>query len=210
MIRIVVADDHAVMRHGLKLLVGAQSDMEIVAEVADGLAVESTVSEAHCHVLVLDLSLPGLPGGEIVTRVRATSPRVGIVVLTMYPEDQLALHLLRKGALSYMSKTRDPEELLTAIRKASQGRRHITDTLAELALVAPVSEKPPHELLTPREGQVFQRLVEGKTVSEIAGELDVSASTISNHTAAIRDKLGVESVQGIVHYAYRMGLVGQF
>ena len=124
----------------------------------------------------------------------------------MYPEDQYALHLLRAGASAYLSKDRPPEELLAALRKVAGGGSYVTDTLAEHALRGKGGEAPPHERLTPREREVLLLLVEGRTVSEIAAEIDLGLSTVSNHLRHIKDKLGVRTNAELVGYAHRAGL----
>ncbi|MGM0576531.1 MAG: response regulator transcription factor [Myxococcota bacterium] len=209
MIRVLLADDHAIVRHGLRRLVDDQPDMEVVAEAEDAAGVHRALAETTCDVLVLDLSLPDGSGIEILRRLQAEGARTRVLILTMYPEDQLALHLLREGAAGYLRKSRPPDEVVRAIRKVASGGRYLTDTLSDLLLLEGGESAPgaPHERLTARESQVFVRLVEGHSVSAIAAELDVSPSTISNHVAAVRTKLGASSVADLVRYAVRAGLV---
>lgn len=209
MIRVILVDDHAIVRHGVRRLLDEQADMRVVAEVDDGAAVVDTVRATECDVLVLDLSLPHRGGLDILAELRETAPRLRVVVLSMYPEDQLALHLLRAGASAYLNKQRDPAELLAAIRRVAAGGRYLTETLADLALVHRDGggAGPPHHTLTARERQVFFLLIEGHGISEVAAELELSASTVSNHVAAIKEKLGAGSVCEIVRYASRVGLV---
>ena len=209
MIRVILADDHAIVRQGVRRLIDEQGDMKVVADVDDGARVVATVRSTPCDVLVLDLSLPHRSGLDILAELHETAPRLAIVVLSMYPEDQLALHLLRSGASAYLNKQRDPTELLAAIRRVAGGGRYLTDALADLALEHPEAGTggPPHHTLTARERQVFFLLLEGHGVSEVAAELDLSASTVSNHVAAIKEKLGAGSIAEIVRYASRVGLV---
>jgi len=208
-IRVILADDHAIVRHGVRRLIDDQPDMMVVADVDDGARVIETLQATPCDVLVLDLSLPHRSGLDILAELRDSAPRLHVVVLSMYPEDQLALHLLRAGVGAYLNKQRDPAELLTAIRRVAGGGRYVTDALADLALVQPDAgtDGPPHHALTARERQVFFLLLEGRGVSEVAAELDLSASTVSNHVAAIKEKLGASSIGEIVRYASRVGLV---
>lgn len=208
MIRVILADDHAIVRHGIRQLVDSQRDMRVVAEVDDGAAVLPTVARTPCDVLVLDLSLPHVGGLEILRRAADEAPGLNILVLSMYPEDQLALHLLQQGAKGYLHKSRDPREVLAAIRQVATGERHVTQTLEDLAFERQEDgASAPHDALTPRERQVFVQLVDGRLVSEIAGELDLSPSTVSNHVARIKDKLGADSIAGLVRYAQRTGLL---
>jgi DNA-binding NarL/FixJ family response regulator len=204
----MLADDHAIVRSGVRQMVDAQDDMRVVAEAGDGEEALRILATTGCDVLVQDLSLPGVSGMEIVQRARAVAPSAAIVILTMYPEDQLALHYLAAGAAAYLSKSRAPEELLAAIRKAAARGRYITDTLGEIAVMQPAArEKAPHDLLSPRELQVFLLLVQGRTVSEIAIELSLSSSTVSNHLARVRDKLGVSSNGEVLRYAHRAAIL---
>lgn len=206
MIRVAIADDHAIVRQGIARLVGAEPDLRVVAEVGDGIAAVACVAGGAVDVLVLDLSLPGLDGLEVLRRLREAGHRAAVVVLTMYPEDRLALQVLRAGATAYLSKTRPPEELLAAIRRAAEGYGYLTDTLAALRRTD-ASDRLPHQRLTAREYQVFIQLVGGATVSEVAHALEISVSTASNHVAAIREKLGAASIGEILRYAARVGLM---
>lgn len=207
MIEVVLADDHDIVRQGIKRLIDEQEDMRVVAETGDGREVMSAVQDSAGDVLVLDLSLPNKTGVEILEELRREEVPVRTVILSMYPEDHLALNLLHKGAFAYLSKQRKPEELLEAIRRVAGGKRYLTGELAELVVEAGDSPKLPHHRLSAREYQVFILLVQGKAVKMVAAELGVSASTTSNHVAAIKEKLGVSSIADVVRYASRVGLV---
>lgn len=208
MIRVFIADDHSVVRHGLKLMLEA-SDMVVVGTAADGHAVLRAPAIDACDVLILDLSLPRIGGAEVLRQIRSRLPDLPIVILSMYPEDEYALHLLREGASAYLSKDRPPEELVAALRKAAAGGSYVTDTLAEHALRGHAAAPSlPHTRLSPREQQVFRLLVEGRSVSEIAAEINVSMSTVSNHLRHIKEKLGARTVAEVIGYAHRVGLLG--
>lgn len=208
MIDVVIADDHAIVRHGIRELIDAQTDMRVVGEAATAQElIDQLLALPRDVLVVLDLSLPDERGLALLGRVLAAAPRTKVVIFSMYPEDQLALHLLREGASAYLDKQRDPDELLTAIRRVGGGGRYVTETLSDLALLAPAGEELPHRQLSAREYQVFMLVLEGKKVGEIAAELELSASTASNHLAAIRGKLGASSIADIVRYASRVGLV---
>jgi DNA-binding NarL/FixJ family response regulator len=207
-IRVVLADDHAIVRHGVKKLIETQPDLEVVGELSDGYNVVEFLEKNPSDVLLLDLSLPRVSGVECLRRIKSRGVPVRVIVLSMYPEDQLALHLLREGASGYLSKDRSPSELLVAIREVAGGGQYLTDTLRALEHeVGTVETVLPHESLTPRESQVFQRLIVGRTVSDIAAELDLNASTVSNHVARIKEKLQAQSVGDILRYAHRVGLL---
>jgi len=206
-IRVCIADDHSVLRRGLRGLIDGEEDMRVVAEAADGAALMEALAEHRPRVLVLDLSMPGSSGGALLTEILDRYPRLAVCIFSMSPEDPMALRLLRQGALGYLSKTRPPEDLLRAIRRVATGRRYLTDTLGELALDTPEGEQAPHARLSRRENQVFMLLIDGATVSEVANALDISPSTVSNHVAHVKTKLGANSKGEILRYAVRAGLL---
>ena len=209
MIRVFIADDHAVVRSGLQLVLEAEGEMTVVGTASDGLRAVQAEEVDRCDVVILDLSLPKLSGGEVLRRLRARRPELPIVILSMYPEDQYALHLLREGASAYLSKNRPPEEVIAAIRKVVRGGTYVTDTLADHALKAPAAgDQPPHARLSPREHEVFMLLAQGRSVSEIAAEMDLNLSTVSNHLRRIKEKLAVTTTAEIIGYAHRTGLLG--
>jgi two-component system, NarL family, invasion response regulator UvrY len=207
MIRVFLADDHAVLRRGLQVMLESTGKITVVGTAADGH--EALASEAidRCDVLILDLSLPRLSGSEVLRRMRQRRPSLPIVVLSMYPEEQHGLQALREGAAAYLSKQRPPEEVIAAILRVAGGGIYLTDTLAEQALLAPRDEHaPPHMRFSPREHQVFLLLLQGRSASEVAAELDLHASTVSNNIRRIKDKLGVNTIGEIVTYAHRQGV----
>ena len=209
MIRVFLADDHEFVRVGMRHMLSDLDDVEVVGEAATGREVLNASLHETCDVLVLDLSLPRVSGGEVLRRVHARWPQLPIVVHSMYPSDQFAARALSAGARAYVSKDRPPADLIEAIR-------HVASTPAYLE-VAPaqrtgqqsssLDKRRPHEGLTSREHQVFTLIVEGQTVSDIAAELDIHSCTVSNHLAKIRRKLAVETVAEIVRYAYDEGLI---
>ncbi|MFT3769116.1 MAG: response regulator transcription factor [Minicystis sp.] len=208
MIRVFIADDHAIVRHGLRQLVSNCHDMTVVGEACDGHEMLRAAESGTWDVLVLDLALPRLSGLEALRRIRAQKPKLPVVILSMFPEDQYAVRLLREGAAAYLSKDRPGEEVLAAIRKVAQGGTYVTESVAEQVIRSPRSaEKLPHEMLTGREYQIFTLITHGKTVSEIAAELDLTAGTVSGHLAKVKEKLGARSVADVVSYAHRTGLI---
>ena len=170
MTRVVVADDHTLLREGLKQLLRADGDIEVVGEAADGQAVLQQVRSAEFDVLLLDMSMPGKSGIELIKQVKSERPRLRVLVLSMHEEQQYAVRAIRAGASGYLTKESAPAQLLTAIRKVAAGGAFISAEVAEqLALGAmPGAERPPHELLSDREYQVLQRLVAGQSVTDIA------------------------------------------
>jgi DNA-binding NarL/FixJ family response regulator len=210
MIRLVIADDHAIVREGLKRIVAEASDMRIEAEAADGNEVVKLVREHDFDVLVLDLSMPGRSGMELIKLVKADKPRLRVLVLSMHEETQYAVRAIKSGASGYLTKESAPGELVQAIRKIAAGGAYISAEVAQqLALGAmPGADKPPHETLSNREFEVFRQLMAGLSVTEIAAGLKLSAKTVSTHKANLMQKLGVANQTELVRYAIRHGLAG--
>lgn len=204
MIRVFIADDHAVVRRGIRQLLADAGGIEVVGEAADGRAALKALEAADFDVLVLDLSLPKVNGPEVLRRLREHELRVKVVILSMYPEEQYARRLLRDGAAAYVAKDRPAEELVAAVRRAAAGGTFVTPGAAP---PAEPSSGAPHDGLSPREHQVFMLLFKGLAVADIAAELNLSSSTVSNHIAGIKGKLGVRTVAQIVGYAHQAGLV---
>lgn len=208
MIRILIADDHGVVRQGTRSVLEAQPDMTVQGEVERGADVIERVIALRVDVVVLDLSLPDMDGVEVMTRLRTDCQRPpAVIVFTMYPEDQMAWHLMSLGAAAYLNKTRPPEDLVEAVRAVARTGRFVTQELRGLAFENQLDGTKPHHRLTTREYQVFLALLGGKTVNQTAAGLEVSASTVSNHVAAIRTKLGAQTIADIVVYAHRAGLL---
>lgn len=207
MIRVIVADDHPIVRHGLGRLIDLEPDLKLVAEAADGAELIAILGQHPCDVLVLDLSLPHLRGLELLAAIKERWPALAVLVFSVHPEDNFSLYLMDAGAAGYLSKDRMIDQVLGAIRCVAAGRPYITDRLAELRHERGSDALAPHQRLSAREYQVFTRMIQGMNVSAIAAELEISASTASNHVSRIREKLGVESNGEIVIYAVRAGLL---
>ena len=208
MIRIVIADDHAIVREGLKRIVEAVADMQVAGEAADGAEVLQRVRELEFDVLVQDLSMPGRSGMELIRLVKAEKPKLRILVLSMHQELQYAVRAIKSGASGYLTKESAPAQLELAIRKIAGGGAFVTAEVAEqLALGAmPGSEKGAHERLTDREFQVFRLLAAGESVGDIAARLLLSAKTVSTHKANLMQKMGMQNTSELVRYALRHGL----
>lgn len=208
MIRVLVADDHPLLRDGLRRLLERQPEMKLVGEAADGAELLERLAEQACDVLVLDLSLPHLRGLELVRAVAERYPALRILIYSVQPEDRLSLHLIEAGAAGYLSKDCGSVELLSAIRAVARGRNYLSEALQQVAARDPMADqRPPHEHLSVREVEVFQLLIAGRSISQIADELEVQASTVSNHMARIRAKLGVSTNGEVMLYAFRAGLI---
>jgi DNA-binding NarL/FixJ family response regulator len=208
MIRIVIADDHAIVREGLKRIVSDIRDMAVVGEAADGTQVMQRVRELEFDILVLDLSMPGRSGMELIRLVRAEKPKLRILVLSMHQELQYAIRAIKSGASGYLTKESAPDQLEQAIRKIAGGGAFITAEVAEqLALGAmPGSEAYPHETLSDREFEVFRLLAEGVSVTDIANRLKLSVKTVSTHKANLMQKMGLQNASELIRYAIKHGL----
>ena len=208
-IRIVVADDHAIVREGLKQILGAQADFQVVAEASDGHEALKRVRELGFVVLLLDMSMTGKSGVELIKQVKAEKPKLRILVLTMHEEHQYAVRAIRAGASGYLTKEGASAQLVTAIRKVASGGAYISAEVAEqLALNAmPDATAAPHERLSDREFQVFRMIAEGKSVSEIADRLNLSVKTVSTHKANVLAKMGLSTQGELIRYALENDLV---
>jgi two-component system invasion response regulator UvrY len=210
MIKVFIADDHAVVRRGVRQILEESADMAVVGEAATGREALRAVSEIACDVLLLDIALPDISGLEVLTQLRGLKPELQILILSVYPEKQYALRALKAGAAGYLTKDSLPEELLTAVRQAAGGGKYITQSLSEKMageLQAGSAHKEPHELLSNREYQIVCLLAAGKTVSDIAAELSLSVKTVSTYRARILEKLGLQNTAEIIHYALSRGLI---
>jgi two-component system, NarL family, invasion response regulator UvrY len=209
MVRILVADDHAVVREGVKRIVADTSDLVVAAEASQSQEVLSKVAARTCDVVLLDISMPGRSGLEILQQLKRAHPALPVLVFSVHPENQYALRAFKAGASGYLTKDSIPEELVTAIRKVVRGGRYVSPSLAEhLVLeVATGSDKPPHASLSDREYQVLCLLASGKTATEIAKELSLSVKTVSTHRSRILAKMHMKTNAELMHYAIRHRLV---
>jgi DNA-binding NarL/FixJ family response regulator len=209
MIRLVIADDHTIVREGLRQLLGGAGGFDVVGEARDGPETMQRVRELEFDVLLLDMSMPGRAGMDLIRQVRAERPRLRILVLSMHQEHQYAIRAIRAGASGYLTKESASRELATALRKVASGGAYITPEVAEqLALGAmPSAEALPHTTLSDREFQVLRMLVAGKSVSDIAADLTLSVKTVSTHKARLMQKLGVSNTSEMFRYALQHRLV---
>jgi DNA-binding NarL/FixJ family response regulator len=207
--RVLVADDHAVVREGLKRILTQDHGIEVVAEAEDGTAALARAREADLDVVVLDMSMPGRGGLETLQELKRLWPTLGVLVLSMHPEDQYAVRVLREGADGYLSKESAADELISALRKIHGGGKYVSATLAErlAQTVERGFEGPPHEQLSSREFQVMVLIAQGRTVSEIGDELHLSVKTISTYRTRILEKMGMRNNAELMHYAIEEGIV---
>jgi two-component system invasion response regulator UvrY len=209
MIKILIADDHPVVRKGLKEIIEETPDMAVRGEASTGHEVLEKVRKGDFDIVVLDISMPGGNGLDILKQLKSEKPELSVLVLSMYPEEQYAVRVLRAGASGYLTKESAPEELIAAIRKASKGGKYISSSLAEkLAFDLEIdAERPLHETLSDREYQVMRMLASGKTAKEIAKELFLSVKTISTYRSRILEKMKMKSSAELIHYAIKHRLV---
>jgi DNA-binding NarL/FixJ family response regulator len=203
MIRVLLAEDHKIVREGIKQLLGMADDLRVVGEAGNGPDVLSALRQHPCDVLLLDISMPGLNGLELIARIRGHEGAPAILMLSMHNEAQMAARALKAGAAGYTTKDSDPALLLTAIRKVAAGGRYIDPQLADRMVfeVGLTDSRPPHAQLSEREYQVFERLVHGDNVNDIAQQLTISAKTVSTHKVRLMQKMHMQSVADMVRYA---------
>jgi DNA-binding NarL/FixJ family response regulator len=202
--RILVADDHAIVREGLKRILAGDPSFALAGEAKDGHEALAAVRAGGFDVLLLDLSMPGRSGIELVRQVKAERPELRVLVLSMHDEQQYAVRAIRAGASGYLTKDAAPTQLLAALRKIASGGLFITPAVAEalaLDLQAPAGEALPHKRLSDREHEVFLLLAAGQSVTAIAERLHLSVKTVSTHKTHIHEKLGLGSLAELVRYA---------
>jgi two-component system invasion response regulator UvrY len=210
MIRVFLADDHPVVREGLKTILSKSNDIVLAGEADNGIDVLKKARQEKWDVLVLDLSLPGRSGLNVLKEIRTFSPKLPILILSVHSEEQYALRVLKAGASGYLTKECVPEKLAQAIRKIHGGERYVSEAMGahfSFLLEGGKPQKEPHELLSDREFEVFMMIAEGKSTSEIAESIHVSAKTVSSHRANILDKMKLSSVVDIALYAVKAGLI---
>jgi DNA-binding NarL/FixJ family response regulator len=208
-IRLVLADDHTIVREGLKQILAAAGEFEIVGEAADGHEALARVRSLDFDVLVLDMSMPGKSGIELIKQVRAEKPKLRMLVLSMHEEKQYAVRAIRAGAAGYLTKESAPKQLVEAIRKVAGGGAFISAEVAQdLALGAmPDAKGAPHEALSDREYQIFLMIARGKSISDIAATLNLSVKTVSTHKANMLQKMNLETTADLIRYALTNRLV---
>jgi len=208
MIRILVADDHAMVRKGLIQLLERQPDMGEFGEAATAREALERVRSAEWHIVVLDIALPDRSGLDVLRDIRELRPQLPVLLLTMYPEDQLALQALRAGATGYLTKDAAPEELVKAIRWILAGHKYLSPTMAQmLADGLGRAEGLPHERLSEREYQVMRRLASGASITQIAADLGVSAKSVTTYRSRLLTKMSMETNAELTAYALQHGLV---
>jgi len=209
MIRVLIADDHTLFREGLKKIIAGTSDIAVAGEASNGNDVLARLKEDSFDVLVLDISMPGKDGLEVLKEVRTRYHRLPVLMLSMFPEEQYATRVLKAGASGYLTKESAPDVLITAVRKASRGERYVSPTLAEKLAsgLADDLRKLPHERLSDREYQIMRLIASGKRMKEIARQLSLGPTTISTYRARILEKMGMASNAELTLYASQNNLL---
>lgn len=209
MIRALIADDHAVVRQGLKQILGDTPEMLVAGEATNGQEVLDKVRAETWDVVVLDISMPDRSGLDILKQLRSERPKLPVLVLSMHSEDQYAMRVLKAGASGYLTKDSAPDELVNAIRKVVSGGRYVSSFLAEkLAFeIGTDSSRLPHETLSDREFQVLRLIAAGKSVTEIAAQLCLSVKTVSTYRTRMLEKMNLRTNVELIHYAIRHHLI---
>ncbi len=209
-IRILIADDHPIVREGYKKILMSQPDMDVTGEAGNGQEVLDLIQKKDFDLILLDISMPGRSGLEILKELKGQKPHLPVMILSIYPEEQYAVRAFRDGASGYLTKASTPKELISAIRKVSQGGRYVTEALAEKLtyFLHGDVEKAPHEKLSDREYQVMLLIASGKTVTQIADELCLSVKTISTYRRHILEKMQFSTNAEITMYAIQNKLLG--
>jgi len=209
MIKVLVADDHVVVRRGLRQILAETPDILVGGEAAAGSDVLRLVREERWDVVILDINLQGANGLEILAEIHRDYPELPVLILTVYSEEQYALRAVRAGAAGFLTKESAPDKLIEAVRKLASGGRYVTAALAErlATYVATKHDGAPHERLSNREFEVLKLIASGKTVSEIARELSLSVKTVSTHRTRILGKMSAKTNAELTHYAVKNKLV---
>ena len=209
MIRVVIVDDHAIVRAGLRQFFSDQVDLKVTGEAANGREALDLVRKGDVDVLLLDLSMPDQGGVDALAAIKARAPDLPVLILSGFPEEHYATTLLRQGASGYLNKECDPEEIVKAIRTVFRGRKYITAGVAELLAdtLGGNADKLAHEMLSERELQVFLRLAKGETIGHMAESMSLSVKTVSTYRTRVMEKMKLESNSDLTYYALKNGLI---
>lgn len=211
MIEVILCDDHALIRRGIRDTLSDATDIRVVGEAGDYGELRALMRTQRCDVLLLDINLPGRSGLDALHALQDEGTAVKVLIVSMYPEDQYAIRALRGGAAGYVNKGGDPQLIVQAVRTVAQGRKYVTPEIAQMlveSLTAPAVENP-HERLSDRELQTLVMIASGKRLADIASELALSPKTVSVYRARVLEKLGLSNNSELTVYAIRNGLVGQ-
>ena len=212
-IRVVLAEDHTLVRKGLKAILSGYPNIEVIGEASDGREAVQLAETLHPHVVVIDINMPGLNGLEATDRIKHRCPDVRILVLSMHANEEYVLQVLRSGASGYLLKDSATEELVKGIESVNEGEAYLSPRISKTVIADYVrrtdaeDQRAPHEMLTPREREILQLVAEGHTSKEIAEQLHLSIKTVETHRANLMDKLDIHNRAGLIRYAIRAGLI---
>jgi len=211
MIRVILCDDHALIRRGIRDTLSDAADIQVVGEAGDYPELRTLLRTQSCDVLVLDINMPGRSGLDVLAVLKDEGATMKVLIVSMYPEDQYAIRALRSGAYGYVNKGGDPQQLVQAVRTVSQGRKFVTPDIAQMLVESLTTPEVAHahEKLSDRELQTLVMIASGKRLSDIAGELTLSPKTVSVYRARVLEKLGLANNSELTVYAIRNGLVGE-
>jgi two-component system, NarL family, invasion response regulator UvrY len=208
-LRVLIADDHAIVRQGLRQILSDTTDLEVAGEADNGSAAVQLARQQAWDVMLMDVSMPDRNGIDALKIIRKEFPRLPVLILSMYPEDQYAVRALKAGAAGYLTKQSAPEQLVHAIRQVASGKKYVSAALAlELAdAISDDSERAPHERLSDREFQTLRLIASGKTLTQIGTELNLSVKTVSVYRARLLEKMKLRNNAELTHYGLKHGLV---
>jgi DNA-binding NarL/FixJ family response regulator len=209
MIKVLIADDHAVVREGVKHIFAETPDIRVEGEAGNGREVLEKIGKQEYDLLLLDIAMPGRDGLEILKEIRMQRPKLPVLMLSMFPEEQYALRALKSGASGYLTKDSIPNELVKAVRKVLKGGNYISSSFSERLLTEITSDgtKPLHETLSDREFQIMRMIASGRTMNEIADELSLSSKTVYTYRARILEKMDMKNNMELTHYATKHRLI---
>ncbi len=208
-IHVLIADDHAIVRQGLRQILSETDDLLVSGEADDGVDAMHLARSREWDVVLLDVSMPNRNGIDTLKMLKKEFPRLPVLILSMHPEEQYAVRALKAGASGYLTKQSAPELLVTAIRQVASGHKYVSPSLAmQLAdLISEDSDRPPHETLSDREYQILCLIAAGRTLTAIAEELNISVKTVSEYRKRLLDKMKLETNAELIHYGLKLGLV---
>lgn len=207
--KIIIADDHAIVREGLKQILSDSLHITSIDDVSDGIELLNKIQKNDYDIIILDISMPGKSGIETLRDIKSIKPNIPVLMLSIHPEEQYAIRVLKAGASGFISKDSAPDELIAAVEKIIGGHKYITPTLAEklASEISPAKDKPAHEYLSNREFEVFKMIAAGNTITEIANSFNLSVKTISTYRARIYEKMNLSSRAELTQYAIQNKLI---